>query len=89
MNGNGNGDPVKDQEILDYIKSQRDNGFSDDVIGMQLQMRGVADFDTYLKKRRYFDLALCFGRGRYGIRAEYRSSTTTRSWFFGCTFKSE
>jgi hypothetical protein len=51
MNGNGNGDPVKDQEILDYIKSQRDNGFSDDVIGMQLQMRGVADFDTYLKKK--------------------------------------
>ena len=38
MNGNGNGDPVKDQEILDYIKSQRDNGFSDDLIGMQLQM---------------------------------------------------
>ena len=78
---------MDEEEILGYIQLQRDNNFSDDVIGMQLQMKGVANFDTYLKKK--VDLALCFGRGRYGIRAEYRSSTTTRSWFFGCTFKSE
>ena len=42
---------MDEEEIVGYIQSQRDNGFSDDVIGMQLQMRGVADFDTYLKKK--------------------------------------
>ena len=80
---------MDEEEILQYIEDQRVSGVADDKIGMQLQMKGVADFDTYLKKkRRYFDIALCFGRGRYGIRAGYKSANRTRSWFFGCTCNS-
>ena len=42
---------MDEEEILQYIQDQRDSGVDDDKIGMQLQMKGVADFDTYLKKK--------------------------------------
>ena len=42
---------MDEEEILQYIGDQRNSGVADDKIGMQLQMKGVADFDTYLKKK--------------------------------------
>lgn len=42
---------MEEEEILQYISTQRGNSISDDVIGMQLQMKGVSNWSDYLKKK--------------------------------------
>jgi len=80
---------MEDEEILQLISDQRARGKNDTQIGRVLRLRGVSDIDSYLKKkRRYFDLGLQFGRGKYGVTASYSSSGSTRAWFFGFTCSS-
>jgi len=80
---------MEEEEILQFIDDQRSQGRNDQFIGRSLQMKGVSGYAEYLKKkRRYFDLSLNFGRGRYGLSASYSSSSRTRSWFFGFTCSS-
>ena len=58
---------MEDEEILQFIADERAQGRSNQVIGRSLQMRGVGNLRVLKKKRRYFDLGIKFGRGRYGI----------------------
>ena len=42
---------MEEEEILQYIETQRVDGMADDKIGMQLQMKGVSNWSDYLKKK--------------------------------------
>ena len=42
---------MEDEEILQFIADERAQGRSNQVIGRSLQMRGVGNFEEYLKKK--------------------------------------
>mgnify|MGYP003669672063 CR=1 FL=1 len=42
---------MEEEEILQYIETQRNGGMADNKIGMQLQMKGVSNYTDYLKKK--------------------------------------
>ena len=42
---------MEDEEILQYIESERANNVSDLDISAKLQMKGVSNYEDYLKKK--------------------------------------